>query len=223
MQKDSFLVLGLTDDATQQQIDEAYSTLRKIYQQQRFLEGEAGAEATKKLAQLDIAYEECLSNVKSRVSFDSDGVPSYPQIENAIKNNRLEDAQTLLDKVETRDAEWHYLQSIIYYKRNWHNESKTQLEVAIALDDSVPKYKSALDRLNNVIGGGANNNSQGNNAQFNQNQQNQQNQQNNRAGYSRPNNSGNGGNTGACCNTCSTLVCCDCCCESCGGDLIPCC
>lgn len=233
MQKDSFLILGLTEDATQQQIDEAYTSLKKIYQEQRFFEGEMGAEAAKNLAKIEVAYDDCMEYVKNKVSFDSNGVIGYAQIEAMIKNNRLEDAQNLLDKVESRDAEWHYLQSIIYYKRNWHTESKSQLEIAIALDDSVAKYKVALERLNKMLGGGQTNAgnqagdnqySQQNNGQNNQqnNGQNNQNQQQNRAGYSR-NNQRNGGNTDACCNTCSTLICCDCCCESMGGDCISCC
>lgn len=213
MQNDPFLTLGLSQDATQSQVEEAYNSLKDIYSEQQFLEGETGAKAARKLAEIDMAYEQCLMQLESKISFDGGGVNSYAGVESLIKRNKLEDAQAMLDEIESRDAEWHYLQAIIYYKKEWRVECKNQLEIALELDSDNAKYKGALDRLNNVQ-------SRGNDQSSNNNQQ--HNNQN-RAGYSRPQNNRGGGNSEACCNTCSTLICCDCCCESCGGDLISCC
>ena len=51
-----------------------------------------------------------------------------------------------------REGEWHYFQSIVYYKREWLTESKKQLEAAVECDPGNQKYKTALEKLNIVIG-----------------------------------------------------------------------
>lgn len=212
MRKDPYLILGVSHDATQAQIAEAYNNLRAIYQAQLFEEGEVGNEAGRKLAELDAAYAECLEDKQNDYTVSSNG--GYGDIEDLIRAGNVEDAQTMLDNIENRDAQWHYLQAVIYHKRGWNVESKKQLDIAITLDDTNENYKQARDRLSKVLAGA--------NAKDSSSQSGNAGQQ--RAGYSRPDNNPNtASNSDACCNTCSSLICCDCCCESCGGDLIPCC
>ena len=215
MQKDPYLVLGVASDASQEEINNAYQNLKSRYKEEIFEEGEIGHQATKKLAEIESAYQECLDNIHRNIIYQNTG-SGYGEIEDLIRNGKLEDAQNNLDKIESRDAEWHYLQAIIYYKRNWHVESKKQLEIALALDGSNQKYQGALDRLNKVIDGAGQNGKQNASA-------NQTNSQNQRGGYARPQSTGGASNADACCNTCNCLICSDCCCECCGGDLIPCC
>lgn len=214
--KDPYLVLGLTSDATQAQVEEAYARLKKEYQEKRFCEGEEGAKASRALSELEWAYKDCLDDLQNRVSITDNGTRLL-KVEELIKQGELEQAQSVLDSLEKRDAEWHYIQAIIYYKRNWHMESKKQLEIAITLEPANEKYKKSYDRLVQHINAG--NSQQSANTQQAGNQANSQ----QRGGYQRPYNGTGADNTSACCNTCSTLICCDCCCECMGGDLIACC
>ena len=39
------------------------------------------------------------------------------------------------------------MQSVLFYKKNWHNESLKQLEIATNLDSNNPKYKDAYSKL----------------------------------------------------------------------------
>lgn len=217
-EKDPYIVLGLKNDATQEQVENAYRTLRSKYEEQRFSEGEEGARASRALEELDRAYSDCLDDLRKRVYVASGG-SQYGAAEELIKQGKLDEAQQKLDAAESRDAEWHYLQAIIYYKRNWHVESKKQLEIALTLDPSNEKYKRSYTKLNNML----NNAGAGNAGQTQQNAD-PYGQQQQRGGYARPQNPDMGADTATtCCNTCSTLICCDCCCEMMGGDLIPCC
>ena len=50
-------------------------------------------------------------------------------MEKLIKNGNISAAQSLLDGVNERNAEWHYLQSVIFYKKNWISESEKQLKI----------------------------------------------------------------------------------------------
>lgn len=213
--KDPYLVLGLKNDATQEQVENAYRTLRRKYEELRFKEGEEGAQASRALGELDRAYADCMEDLQSRVSVSESG-SRLGVVEALIKQGKLDEAQEKLDMAESRDAEWHYVQAIIYYKRNWHVESKKQLELAMTLDPTNEKYKKSHAKLTDMINNaGAANAGQAQNAGANGQQ---------RGGYSRPQHADPGADTATtCCNTCSTLICCDCCCEMMGGDLIPCC
>jgi len=215
MQKNSYLILGLDIGATREQVEAAYKELKEKYKALRFEEGEVGANASKMLGKIEAAYEDCLMDLQQRESETTYG-SSYGEIEALIKDKKLDEAQELLDKLEARDAEWHYQQANIYYKKQWHSEAKTQLEIACDLDSSNQKYKDTLNRLNRVM-----NQSK---AADESAAQSQARKEQHRAGYTNPNMAGQGMNEGAaCCNALSCACCADTCCECMGGDCIPCC
>lgn len=219
MQKDPYLTLGIPHEADLETIERAYRSLKDRYGRERFNEGESGAIAARMLGEIDEAYAECTENYQRNQRDRTAG--GFGDIEDMIRSGKLEDAQTVLDDMEVRSAQWHYYQAIIYHKRNWNVESKKQLEIALTLDVGNEKYQNALDKLNKLMSGeelkAASNGSttMGADGQIRQD----------RAGYSQPDRDQmSGADTGlACCNTCTTLLCCDMCCECFGGDCIPCC
>lgn len=138
-------VLGVSEYATDREISEAYFALRKKYLEERFAEGEVGNEAARKLTEIDNAYDEIKRYRSERANFDDNGL--LKQVDEALKANDLSKAQSLLDSFDQRGAEWHYLQSVVYYKKNWVNECKKQLEIASSLDPDNKKYKDTYQRL----------------------------------------------------------------------------
>ena len=139
-----FEILGLPITATDEEIENAYKTLKEKYSRERFLEGEAGNEAAKRLTKLETAYHEIMENRKSS---DNDNLESFVDVENLIKAGNISLAQEKLDNISDRGAEWHYLQSVIFYKKNWLNESKKQLEIALNIEPHNNKYAQAYARL----------------------------------------------------------------------------
>lgn len=140
-----YSLLGVSEYSTDREISEAYFSLRKKYQEERFEEGEKGNEAAKKLTEIDNAYEE-IKRYRSEHSMGTDA-SLYKQVDEALKKGNLSEAQTLLDSFDERGAEWHYLQSVVFYKKGWINECKKQLEIAMTLDGENKKYKETYDRL----------------------------------------------------------------------------
>lgn len=216
MQKNPYLILGLKPGASREEVDNAYYELKNKYRELRYEDGEIGTNASKMLDKLEIAYEDCLMDIANRESEATYG-SSYGEVESLIKDKKLDEAQDILDKCETRDAEWHYQQANIYFKKQWHSEARTQLEIACDLDPSNQKYKDTLERLKKVInqnaasGAGASSGEE---------------QRTNRAGYSNPNVASQDQTdqtAAACCNALSCACCADTCCECMGGDCIPCC
>lgn len=140
--KEAYKVLGLTEDATSEQVDEAYKRLKTKYSRDRFLEGEAGNVAAKKLTKVEDAYAEIILN-RYGANQDNYAPTDFSEIENLIKKGDISGAQKLLDDSLDKNAEWHYLQSVVFYKKNWINESKKQLEIAMNMDASCEKYAKA--------------------------------------------------------------------------------
>lgn len=140
-----YKILGLTEDATDEEIEIAYSTLKEKYMKERFLEGEDGNFAAKRLTKIENAYQE-IKTFRSEHSTSGESV-SLADVDLAIRNGNLNEAQEKLDAISTRDAEWHYLQSVIFYKKNWLNESKKQLEIAMNMEPQNNKYSEAYTKL----------------------------------------------------------------------------
>ena len=40
------------------------------------------------------------------------------------------------------------MQAVVFYKKNWSNDSKKQLEIAMQMDPNNTKYRAAYDKMN---------------------------------------------------------------------------
>lgn len=72
---------------------------------------------------------------------------NFSDVEKCIRDGNLVAAQKALDERSERSAEWHYLQSVIFYKKNWMSESKKQLEIAVNMEPFNTKYSNAYSVL----------------------------------------------------------------------------
>ena len=144
---EDYKVLGLEETATDEEIEKRYQELKEKYKEDRWLYGEAGNEAAKMLTRVEVAYKEIMSARKEQKT-NTDGANVYEELTQALKGGDLEKAQRLLDDCNERPAEWHYFQAVVYYKKNWTNDSKKQLEIAIDMDPSNQKYRSAYGKMN---------------------------------------------------------------------------
>lgn len=149
-----YKILGATSSDSDEVIAQKYQQLKSKYQEERFIEGEVGNNAAKMLTEIEIAYNE-IKNYRQEQSVGGEQSQAFFSVESAIKSGDLTLAQSLLDDFNERDAEWHYYQSVIFYKKNWINESKKQLEIALSMNPDEPKYKTALNKINDRVNEGA--------------------------------------------------------------------
>lgn len=145
--KKYYEILGCDEFATDDEVRAAYLALRKQCQNDMFLEGEAGNAAARKLTEVQTAYDEICDYRKENASAGGNGGEAFKRLDELIKSNQITEAQSLLDSFNDRNAEWHYYQSVVFYKKNWINESKKQLEIAMQMDSSNDKYKRAYDKM----------------------------------------------------------------------------
>lgn len=140
-------LLGLSESATDEEIEARYEELKAKYKEERWQDGEAGNEAARMLSKIDVAYREILSARKEQRN-NTDGQDVYEEIADLLKAGDLSKAQARLDECNERSAEWHYLQAVVFYKKNWTSDSKKQLEIAMQMDPDNIKYRNAYGKMN---------------------------------------------------------------------------
>ena len=197
-----FEILGVSQNATDEQIREAYRLLARKYGEE--LETQPDSQFFKnKMAELDRAYDEIIMSRNGGFSSGSNSGNSYSgynstadfsDIRSKIRAGRLDDAQVLLDGIpeNSRTAEWYYLKGNVQQRKGWLEEAYGNFAAACRLDPENREYKAAFDGMQNSRSGG----------------------------YRTVRNEKSGTSF---CDVCAGLLCADCCCECMGGDLISCC
>ena len=161
MNKKNLEILGLGEAATKQDVKSAYETLRAKYLEERFMDGEVGNNAAKMLSVIEQAYNDLMNELSENAAAE-DSESSFLKVEELIKSGDIHEAQRVLDSFNERGGRWHYLQSVVFYRKNWINESKKQLEIAIQLEPDNEKYKETYKKLNDKINYDAQNSAGGN-------------------------------------------------------------
>lgn len=211
MAKSPFIILGVSENCTQNELYDAYKRERNKYADLRFEPGEVGADACAKLEEIETAYAEANEILLTRFDISYTG-DNLDDADRAIKEGRLDEAQNILDNCVNRTAQWHYLQSAIFYRKNWANDALKQLEFACQMEPDNAKYAEAKQNMLNHIK--ANTTAQGQSFYNGENKE--------ERSYVNLNNQ-NATRGCTVCDCCSSLICADCCCECMGGDLISCC
>lgn len=205
---DPYQVLGVSPNATDEQIKEAYRNLAKKYHPDQYADSPLKDLADEKMKEVNEAYDTITAQRKSggarrgNVYGGYNSVGSSPNsgfqdVRMLIMNGRVADAEQILNGVpaERRSAEWYFLKGSVLYRRGWLEEAKDHFSRACQMDPGNAEYSAALNQAMQQGSGRY-------------------------GGYYA------GGTRGGECNSCdlcSSLMIADCCCECMGGDLIPCC
>ena len=83
-----YKILGVDPSDSDEVISQRYQELKAKYQEERFLEGEAGNNAAKMLTEIDIAYSE-IKSFRQEQSFEGQKSEAFSSVEAAIKSGNL--------------------------------------------------------------------------------------------------------------------------------------
>lgn len=220
MQKDPFMILGVTDTVSQNELYEAYKTARREWESKRFAPGDEGAYACERLDEIEDAYRDAKDILTSREVVETEVYEPVSQddlneVDRLIKDKDYDGAQEKLNDFKVRGAEWHFLQSIVYHATKRPKEAYEHLKTATVIEPDNKKYSEAFKRMQEKMG---NPQTQGFYAYRDNGEGGE-----NRRSY-RDDGYGDGYRRGMTpCDCCQGLICADCCCECMGGDLISCC
>jgi tetratricopeptide (TPR) repeat protein len=140
-----YKTLELDDGATLEDLEKNYKSLLKRYNAQLFEDGEAGSNAAQKLTEIKNAYDVVYESLLSK-SFTDTQSGGLDLIYDAIRNKNADKAQEYLDKVLNKNAVYHYLQSAVFYLKEWYEEAIKHLQYAIDIQPE-PKYYKAMVKL----------------------------------------------------------------------------
>ena len=207
-------ILGVSENATDEEIKRAYRKLAKKYHPDNYADNPLSDLAVEKLKEINEAYDTiqklrasgtnrssssgaygAYGAYGSRAGQTYDETNPYNRVRNLINSGRIDEAQVVLERMDEtqRNAEWHFLMSLIYYRKGWLQNARDEINSACASDPYNREYRAFQQQMNSGAAGSPY-------AGMNTNR-------------SEP----------SCCGCCGELLCLDCCCECTGHDLIPCC
>ena len=207
-----YKVLGVSENASQEEIRNAYLALVKKYHPDKYTDNPLKELAGEKLKEINQAYEMLTKKQSSAGSGGSYGPGSaygqstrgsgsysrpngstysgpnaaeFNRARSWINQNNLNAARTILDGPNiVHNAEWNYLYGVIYLRQGWYEKAHACIKRAYEMEPDNPDYRNAYVSLNN-------------------------------SGRPYANTGTSGMDASPCCDVCSALMCLNCCC---GGD-----
>ena len=161
MMDDPYKVLGLSPDASDEEVKKAYRRLAKQYHPDL---NPGDPVAAKKMQEINAAYEQITKERSGRGStsggyrqstYGGYGSQSYAggtvlqQVRYAIQIGDLSRAEALLAGYSDHNAEWNFLKGAVCYRRGWMDEAKRYYQTACQMDPDNLEYQRALDYMEN--------------------------------------------------------------------------
>ena len=210
--KDPYVILGVSSSASDEEIKNAYRALARKYHPDNYGDDNPLKDlANEKMQEINAAYDE-IQRMRSAGgssyrgngtyydSYSGTGSSSkeYIEIRNLINSKRFREAERRLYEmpISKRNAEWHYLNSVILMNKGNVNDAMRELEMACSMEPGNIEYQRAKEMFNTTARGYGSTYYGG--------------------GYNRRSSSDDA------CDCCMNLICLDCLCECMGGDLIRC-
>ena len=157
---DPYKVLGVSPNATDEQVKAAYRELAKKYHPDNYANNPLSDLAEEKMQEINQAYDAIVAQRKRTGSSGGQAGGSYTggsyaggsqfaDIRRLINAGRVAEAQELLDGVAaaSRDAEWYFLKGSIYYSRGWLDDALQCFQRACAMNPQNSEYAAAYNQL----------------------------------------------------------------------------
>lgn len=201
---DPYKELGVSPDASDEQIKTAYRELARKYHPDVYAGNPLSDLAEEKMRDINAAYDQIQQDRRQGGSRRTGGYsqqgqagsysgsPSrFADIRRMINGGRVTEAEELLDGIPTsqRDAEWSFLKGSVCYSRGWLDQATSYFTAACNQDQGNPEYRAALNQM-----------------MWQQ-----------QTGYSRSGSTRMAGTSCDCCDMCAAVYCTNCLCNCCCG------
>ena len=144
---DPYKVLGVSRDASDEDIKKAYRRLAKKYHPDL---NPGDAEAARRMQEVNAAYEQ-IKDPDKAAGYDPFGGQrnagsSYAaSAAQYIRFGRYREALNVLSQVSERDAQWYYLSSVAHYRLGDQITALEHIRKAVSMDPGNMEYLRTLD------------------------------------------------------------------------------
>lgn len=198
MGKDAYEILGVSRDATDEEIKKAYRELVKKYHPDNFPDDNMKKLAEEKMKEVNEAYDLLTKRGAEKMSNNSYIEQELIYIRRLVNERNFSEAEIRLDAISSydRNAEWHFLKGCVLSQRGWYLDAQKYFGMACNMAPENQEYRQAYESMQGAA-----------------------------ASYSKGYRQAPANQSRSCCDTdvCTSLICADCLCECLGGDLISCC
>ena len=163
--RDPYTVLGVSSNASDQEIKKAYRELARKYHPDNYVDNPLADLAEEKMKEINEAYE-AIQKQRSggggsyQSSSSSGGYqggyqqqqqysgnPTYARVRNLINMGDLNTAERLLDEVPQHGGEWYFLRGSIAYRRGWLDDAMQNYSLAVQMEPGNMEYRQALNMM----------------------------------------------------------------------------
>lgn len=173
--RDPYEVLGVSPSASDDEIKKAYRDLVRKYHPDNYQDDPLQDVAEERMKEINEAYEQ-VQNIRSGKSNGygqtgygqagaygqsaysgsyggyygqqrTAGSARYQSVRNFINAGALVEAERVLQEMQERDAEWHYLYGMIAYRKGWMDEARQHFQIAYQREPNNMEYRAAMQRM----------------------------------------------------------------------------
>lgn len=160
--KDPYEVLGVSHDASEDEIKKAYRELARKYHPDNYANNPLADLAQEKMKEINEAYD-VLTKGGSTASGSTSGT-SYSgstsggtsaelsEVRRLIQMGNIAQAEARLEAIANHNAEWYFLRGVIAQRRGWMDEAAQNFRIASQMDPGNMEYRNAV---NSASGAGA--------------------------------------------------------------------
>ena len=156
-------VLGVKPGASQEEIKSAYRKLVKQYHPDQYVDNPLKDLAQEKLAEVNKAYD-MIKNGGGNTGYNtssngynasyntgynsySSNTAIYSEVRSLIQMRNISVAESKLNTIKQRDAEWYYLYGNVMMAKGWFESAYNNIQRACDMDPNNFEYRQALSQL----------------------------------------------------------------------------
>lgn len=161
--RDPYEVLGVSQDATDEEVKKAYRNLARKYHPDNYQDNPLADLAEEKMKEVNEAYD-LITKTRSgggtsyggynsgsayqSYDYGNDG-SQFAQVRQYINAGNIDLAEQILQGCGTKTGEWYFLMGSIAYRRGWLDEARQNYQIACRMEPNNMEYRQALGMMQN--------------------------------------------------------------------------